>query len=646
MSGILAILRTDGAPADATLAARLVASKSMLLRGPDAHGVVCQGPVALGHTLLRTTRESQHERQPLSLDGVVWIVADGRVDARDDLIDSLSEDARVSQETCDVELILRAYLRWGDACVERLLGDFAFVIWDGRSRRLFCARDHMGVKPFYYASVGRSLLVSSTIESLRLHPDVSARLNDLAIADFLLASFNQDPATTSFHDIQRLPPAHTLTASAERLSIRRYWALPIEDPIYLRRDQDYLDEFRRLVRVAVSDRLRTDRVSVFMSGGIDSSTLAVTACDLLRNVEAQQPVHAFSVYYKSLFKDPEPEYAGIVARHLRIPIHFYAQDEHIGWFPELGSELPEPYPVLMDPRQELGMHADMAEHSRVAFYGEGPDNALLYEWRPHLAYLFGQGRLFRLLADIGKHMLAHRRVPLLPTVPRMLRERRTRDVDGPAIPEWLAPALIRLHKERRRDLGLSDAAGEIHPVRPRAYASLLTSQWQSLFERYEPAQSGASIEVRHPFVDIRMLRFLLRVPALPWSRSKHLVRRALDGSVPETIRRRRKTPLASDPIREQIRRLGPPAVKFTRGLKDYGEARMLRFECSDSPAAQHVGLRFVALSYWLDRSIYHEEVTGYGQQETVERVWRHEEAVREAGLQDLRPDLRDHTDPC
>ena len=106
----------------------------------------------------------------------------------------------------DVELILRAYQVWGEDCVERLLGDFCFAIWDAPRRRLFCARDQMGVKPFFYAHLGSCFIFSNTLDCVRQHPAVSDRINDLAIADFLVYDMSQDPGATAFVDIRRLPP--------------------------------------------------------------------------------------------------------------------------------------------------------------------------------------------------------------------------------------------------------------------------------------------------------------------------------------------------------------------------------------------------------------------------------------------------------
>jgi asparagine synthase (glutamine-hydrolysing) len=172
MSGIVGIVHFDGAPVDRHLLGQMTAS--MAFRGPDTQEIWIDGHVGFGHTLLKTTDESEHERQPFTLYGKVWIVADARVDARRELVPQLRANGHedLSPDATDVELILRAYQTWGENCVEHLLGDFAFAIWDGSKQRLFCARDHLGVKPFFYAHLGQKLIFSNTLDCIRQHPAV------------------------------------------------------------------------------------------------------------------------------------------------------------------------------------------------------------------------------------------------------------------------------------------------------------------------------------------------------------------------------------------------------------------------------------------------------------------------------------------
>src|SRR5437867_2222826 len=242
MSGIVGILHLDGAPIDRALLRRM--TDFMTFRGPDEQRIWVDGNVGFGHTLLRTTFESEHEHQPFTLDGHVFIVADARVDAQADLIAKLSAHGeKVKHGVTDVELLLRAYRVWGEDCVDHLLGDFAFAVWDGPRRLLFCARDQLGVKPFFYASLGAIVIFSNTLDCIRQHPAVSDKLNELAIADFLLFEVNQDLNTTSFAHIQRIPPAHRATWSAEAVRISRYWTLPIDEPIYFKRTAEYTERF-------------------------------------------------------------------------------------------------------------------------------------------------------------------------------------------------------------------------------------------------------------------------------------------------------------------------------------------------------------------------------------------------------------------
>src|SRR5437870_3710361 len=163
MSGIVGVVNTDGAPIDPSLLTAV--TEALRFRGPDGQRMWIDGNVGFGHTHLATTDEALREQQPCTIDGHVWITADARIDGRDDLKHAL--DARgcaADAAANDAELILHAYAVWGERSVEHLIGDFSFAIWDRPRRRLFCARDRSGIKPFFYAHRGRVLILSNTLD--------------------------------------------------------------------------------------------------------------------------------------------------------------------------------------------------------------------------------------------------------------------------------------------------------------------------------------------------------------------------------------------------------------------------------------------------------------------------------------------------
>lgn len=160
MSGITGIYHLDGRPVDPALLRRM--TDIIGHRGPDGAGYWLDGPVGLGHRMLHPTPESLRETQPL-LDetGNLCLTLDGRVDNREELRTALEDKGTKLRTDTDAELVLQAYECWGEECPKKIIGDFVFVIWDGRMRQLFCARDPLGVKPFYYYTDGRTFLYGS-----------------------------------------------------------------------------------------------------------------------------------------------------------------------------------------------------------------------------------------------------------------------------------------------------------------------------------------------------------------------------------------------------------------------------------------------------------------------------------------------------
>jgi len=553
MSGIVGIFHLDSGPVDRLLLRRM--TEFLAFRGPDAQEIWSAGPVGFGHAMLRTTNESVRERQPASLDGQVWITADARIDGRLDLVRELQLEGRdCSEATPDPELILHAYHVWDEECVERLLGDFAFAIWDGRHRRLFCGRDHFGVKPFYYAQVGNCLVFSNTLDCLRLHRSASDKLNVLAVADFLLFGSNQELDSTIFADLRRLRPAHTLTWSQGDFHTHRYWTLPIEDPISYQRADEYVEHFRELLRRAVRDRLRTNCVGVFMSGGLDSTTVAATAKEVAAKWSSPGEIHAHTVVYDRLIPDEERRYSGMVAEALGIPVGYLLADNYAlyeRWDdPEVYSPEPNANPLQA---LEVDLLRQAAAHSRVVLTGNGGDPALSMSLSSHL-WKLGRGlQLGRLARDFGLFMMCTGRLSRL-----YLRTRLRAFYEGhlfhPSFPTWVNEEFAARLSLRERWERLNKQPLPGHPYRPLAYQALVSPVWTFQFEASDPGATGIPVESRNPFFDIRMLKYLLRLPPLPWSADKELFRRAMRGILPEPVRLRQKTPLAADPASELVKR--------------------------------------------------------------------------------------------
>jgi asparagine synthase (glutamine-hydrolysing) len=556
MSGIVGILKREGAPVDRDLLRRMTGF--LAFRGPDAQEIWIDGEVGFGHTLLRTTGESANERQPCTLEGQVWITADARIDAREDLIRQLRAAGRQpSNSATDPELILHAYHAWNEQCLERLLGDFSFAIWDKRTRRLVCARDHFGIKLFYYSQAGGDFLFSNTLKCVRLSPAVSGKLNDVAIADFLVFGNNQNPASTAFSDIQRLPAGHYLVWSEEQVHIYQYWSLPVEGPILYNRADDYVEHFRELLRSAVRDRLRTDHVGVYMSGGLDSPSLAATAREILSAGSSSYDLRAYTLVYDRLIPDEERHYAGLVADALRIPIQFLVGDGY-GLYercaqPELHT--PEPFHNPIGLTLGFDQLSRISAHCRVALYGEGPDNAMYYEWQAYFLHLLRSLRWGRLLMDACWHARYHRRLPLVGGLHRRLKRWRSRGVVEPSHPSWIRPEILNLAGSEAPGGGQPQI---VHPFHPIAHGWLTGPLWDPLFEGSDAGSTSLPVEIRHPYMDVRMIRFLLATPPIPWCRDKYLIRRTFQGVLPDAVLQRRKTPLRADPVLEHAKADGLP----------------------------------------------------------------------------------------
>jgi asparagine synthase (glutamine-hydrolysing) len=564
MSGIVGIINLDGAPVDRDLLQRM--TSSLTLRGPDRQGIWTNANAGFGHTLLHTTREAETEKQPLTLDGKIWLTADARIDGRPELIADLATKLRrkvgtghsenvsgAERPPNDAELILLAYEAWGDDCVAHLIGDFAFAIWDVRQRRLFCARDHFGVKLFYYALVENILVFSNTLECLRLHPAVSDNLNEIAIGDYLLFGLNQDLSSTAFADIRRLPPASSLSLSDGKINIRTYWQPPADGCLRFPTPADYVERFKELLARAIGDRLRTSRVSISMSGGLDSTSIAAVAKDLLPADTLQPTVQACTVVYDRLIADEERHYSTLAARALQIPITHVAADNFLPFEERVPHDLEQPEPFLMNPtsapfRESLEA---MSRFSRVALSGYDGDALMAEPASNHFRRLARELKIRSLLSDMIWYVRARHGPPPIGFRARLKRLLGTYPAKSFS-PEWIDESFKKRVGLDERWRTFTAQPTDLHPTRPYAFTVLRSTNWAPLLEGYDPGTHRFPLEVRHPLMDLRLVEFLLEIPAVPWCVNKEILQRAMIGKLPKEILARPKTPLAGDPMRSLI----------------------------------------------------------------------------------------------
>jgi len=603
LSGFVCILHGDNAPVDRALLQPL--TDYLCFRGPDARNTWMDRSIGMGHTLLRTTHESENEQQPLGLEERFWIVADARLDAREELTAELQ---RANRDVCsnapDCELTLHAYAAWGEACIDHLRGDFSFAIWDKERKKLFCARDHFGIKPFYYAQLGEVFLCSNTLNCIRLDPRVTEELNESAVGDFLLFGLNCDNATTIFRDIQRLPPAHTLTVSLRARQVKRYWAPPTDGCIRYADPREYVENFQSILEKAVADRLRTDRMGILLSGGLDSSSVAAVAKGVSTRKSLCCEIRGYTYVYESLIADCEGNYAREIGRFLRIPVKVVAMDDGqlFERWDDPRSSWPEP---IDNPFLAIMSDAyrDISSHCRVLFSGEGSDNLMDFQMGPYIGDLRRKGEWRRLATAVANYLW------IRPFPWRGIRALALRligkDPGRSVYPNWLAAEFSRrTHLAERwkeqSELGKSWLA---HPIHPRGHGSLALPQWTHMFEQENPGATGYPVETRYPFLDLQMVNYLLAIPPFPWFFKKMLLRETMTGRLPDRVRTRPKTPLLGDPALAQIQRTGDGKLKsmpLSAELNRYIDPSALVMpHAKMNPEQLNVSLRPYCFNIWL-----------------------------------------------
>jgi asparagine synthase (glutamine-hydrolysing) len=557
MSAIIGILNLDGSPVEPGLLKAMV--DSLAHRGPDGHGLWLEGSVALGHQALWTTPEASLESLPMPAFGRFVITCDARLDNREDLLAAVRHSCRLSQAAPDCALIVAAYEKWGEDCVEHLRGDFAFAIWDQRERKLFCARDHMGVKPFYYAVIpGRCFLFATEIKAILRIPGISDAVNEEKVADAFVYLVN-NPVSTYYSQISRLPAAHCLSLK-NSVSTRRYWRLNPDRELRLNSDQEYAEGFYDRFSQAVIRRMRSsDPVGSMLSGGLDSSSVTCVARDWLK-ARGKPKLHTFSAVFDEVEEcDERPYINTVIAQGHCLPSFIIADSlSPLNNFELTMWHLDEPLKAgnlylasaAYRKAQELGV--------RVVLNGFDGDTTVshglgrLAELADSKRWLALGAELFRGARNIGgEFWLAcwwswfSNRQPVAGYVKRLSCGimRRIRRPQPPKVStetsiDILNPDLLERLKFREI---LQNPMPRPRSERERHFRLLERELMTKSVELMGHSSAAFDVEVRFPFMDVGLIEYCLSLPSDQKLRSgytRFVMHQGMKGVLPDKIQKR------------------------------------------------------------------------------------------------------------
>jgi len=541
MCGIAGFVSSDRL--DDAAPARATAMRDVLThRGPDEAGLRTDEFAALAHRRLSIVDLSTGQ-QPLSNeDGTIWISFNGEIYNHADIRRDLESRGHRYRTKSDTETIVHAYEEWGDECVHRFRGMFAFALWDAPNRRLVLVRDRLGVKPVYWAVSGGTLLFGSEIKAILASGLIDAEPNSDAIPELLSTRYLSD-TQTMFRGIQKLLPGHLLVFERGETRIRQYWDVPVGERDDSIAPREVVGRFRGLLEESVRLRLMSDvPLGMFLSGGIDSSAVAALMARM-----TNRAVQTFSVAFKDRAFN-ELEYARQVATAVGADSHTIVIDDRdfFGALPKLVWH--EDEPIAHPSSVPLYFVSELArQHAKVVLTGEGSDELLA-----------GYGKYLRITWNWRAGTVYERMLPQ-----RLARYARRSFLAMDRTPESMFLdnfAAIRLRDQRQLLAPAYQlAATPVHAYgtsvshfrKPNGHSTLLDrllyadikTYLVELLMKQDQMSMAASIESRVPFLDHHLVEFAARLPnewKLSGLTTKRVLREAMKGLLPDSILNRPK----------------------------------------------------------------------------------------------------------
>ncbi|OBS08621.1 asparagine synthetase B [Acidihalobacter prosperus] len=362
-------------------------------RGPDHEGHYRQGPVLLGHRRLAIIDLSAAADQPMTDEATgSTIVFNGTIYNYPALRNELIGRGHRFRSSGDTEVILKAYAEWGERCVERLIGMFAFAIWDVREQRLFLARDRLGIKPLYYGETRDGFRFASNVQALLAGGGVDSAIDPIALHHHMSLHAVVPAPRTLLKGVRKLPPAHTLSIGPDgRQQLRAYWHLSAQRPAAPRSEQDWVEAIHAALRTAVERRMRIADVpvGVLLSGGLDSSLLVALLAE-----SGASGLKTFTVGFEDQpeEKGSEFEYSDPVAARYATEHHKFEipNSEVLTRLPEAVDQMSEPM-VAQDAVAFYLLSGQVSRHVKAVQSGQGADEVFGgYFWYPQMAAAQGE----------------------------------------------------------------------------------------------------------------------------------------------------------------------------------------------------------------------------------------------------------------
>ena len=506
--------------------------KAMLRRGPDQKGIILFRDAALVHTRLSVI-DIEGGRQPMTAvegEDQFTIVYNGELYNTEELRKELSEDYEFATRS-DTEVVLRSYIKWGESCVERFNGIFAFAIHDEKKRRVFIARDRIGVKPFFYYEKGERLIFASEISALLENPEIPHEIDENGVSELLLMAPGRTAGNGVIKGIKELKAGHCGYYDESGLRIWRYWKLKAYEL------HETFEETAEHVRELVLDSIRRQLVSdvpvcTFLSGGLDSSLISSVAASELR--KQGKILNTFSVDYKDNEKyftkshfqpNSDPEYINIMAEYLGSSHHWTVIE-----VPELVDALDDAVearglPGMADVDASMLLFCrEIKKAGTVALSGECADEIFGgYPWYRDKDIRMTDGFPWAQSTAYRKSFIC---------------DEYSRKIDAE---DYVYRAYRRTADEAEK---LSTDSGLEYRMKEMTQ---LNFDWfmQNLLERKDRMSMYSGLEVRVPFCDYRIAEYLYNVP---WEykdhngREKGLLREAMKDWLPERVLERKKSP--------------------------------------------------------------------------------------------------------